>query len=170
MRLREDLWWDAGAKRAILFGALPDPRTDDRTNWDPLAVRFLNDDSFEAAVEGDVWEIRRSPVDGKITSYVGKGHEDWVLTGYGLWCPNEACEYGVHLWTHASNCMAKFGGACKAPKPEGQVQSCWTWTGSIARGDLTASPSLFVDHKTCGWHGYLQGGAMSGAIDGKYAE
>jgi hypothetical protein len=167
MRLREDSHWDAGHKRAVLLGAVLDPREDDHTNWDPHWLVTLNDDSFEAAQPGDVWEVRGSPTDPGTISWQRQGREDWVMIGYGLWCPNERCTAGVHLWDHASDCPAPRG-SCKVPRPDAQVQSCWAWSGSIEDGTLTASPSLFVDHESCGWHGFLQNGEMAGQVEDKY--
>lgn len=161
MRLREDRWWDAGTKRAAQLGGAPDPRVDPHKNWDPLYIHMLDDDSFESAQEGDVWEIRRSPTDGRVTSYVGKDHEGWVMVGYALWCPNESCEYGVHLWTHMPDCDARFGGPCKNRKPEGHIQSCWFWAGSISDSSLTASPALDASAQVgCGWSGHLRSGEL----------
>lgn len=55
MRLRDDNYREAGFKRAVLLGAVPDPRKDEHHNYDPLYIRFLNDDAFEAAQPGDHW-------------------------------------------------------------------------------------------------------------------
>ena len=169
MRLRQDNHWDAGLKRAVLLGAVPDPREDKHHNYDPQWLVTLNDDSFEAAQDGDVWEVRGSPTKPGTIAWTSVGHEDWPLVGYGLWCPNEACVEGVHLWDHATDCPADTGkGPCKRNRPSGQVQSCWVWGGSIIHGTLTAHPSLFVDHESCGWHGWLKDGVMTGAVDPKY--
>lgn len=167
LRRRTDFWWSAGRKRAVSLGAVPDPRQDDSKNWDPKWLAQLNDDSFEPAQPGDVWEIRRSPKDGRTTAATRRGHMTWGVTGYGLWCPNEKCHDGVHRWTHASDCRGDYGEACKTGEKEG-VQSCWVWTGSIEAGDLTANPSLFCNFASCGWHGYLRNGVMEGWIEAQY--
>lgn len=84
----------------------------------------------------------------------------WVLhnrnggvTGYALTCPNQACPQGVHPWDHAYNCPVRS---------EPDAPPCWTWTGSIEEGNLTASPSLHVMAELggCGWHGWLRDGQM----------
>lgn len=169
MRLRVDSWWEAGRKRAVLLGAVPDPRQDDSKNWAAHWLACLNDDSFEPAMPGDVWEVRQSPDEPGVISYHSADRQDWLLTGYGLWCPNEKCHEGMHSWTHAHDCPARFhdDGLCKTGEKQG-VQSCWIWSGSIEAGDLTASPSLFIDDASCGWHGFLQQGQMNGWIEAKY--
>jgi hypothetical protein len=161
LRRREDFWWEAGKKRAILLGAIADPREDDATHWDPEYLAMLSDPERQPAIPGDVWEVRLDPNDKRRQSYRREGCEDWQVIGYGLVCPNEACDYGIHVWTHASDCKAPYGQeGCKRNQP-----SCWTWTGSIEGGDLTASPSLFAKSKECGWHGFLQQGEMKGNVE-----
>lgn len=153
MRLRGDSWWDAGTKRAILIGARPDPRQQDRKKWDPLYLRLLNDPAFEPAQPGDVWRIRWVEGDPRRQTYRHDAPDDWPIGGYALWCPNEACDYGVHVWDHAMDCPAPFG-ACKYNRT-----SCWEWSGTPEDGTLTAHPSLWVKGG-CGWHGFLRSGEM----------
>lgn len=168
MRLRQDNHWEAGFKRAVALGAVPDPRSNEKSRLDPEYVRTHLDGGAEAAQDGDVWEVLWRPDRPGTISWTREKHEDWTLIGYGLWCPNERCIHGVHFWDHASDCDFIQTGICKSPKPEGQVQSCWVWAGSISDGTLTASPSLFVDDASCGWHGYLKSGVMEGSIDQKF--
>lgn len=153
LRRREDFWWRAGKKRAILLGAVPDPREDDSKNWDPDYLAYLSDPKAEECKPGDVWEFRDLG-DGTQT-YRRKGHTKAPVIGYGLWCPNERCHYGMHVWTHASDCKADAGKPCKNGGP-----SCWNWEGTIEDNDLTAHPSLWANHESCGWHGYLRHGEM----------
>jgi hypothetical protein len=160
LRRREDSWWTAGKKRTVLLGAVPDPRRDDAKNWSQDYLKALSDPAFEEAKPGDVWEVRLDPTDDRTQSIRRGGNEHWQVIGYVLVCPNEACLYGVHQWTHASDCKAPYGDVCKHGGP-----SCWTWTGSIEGGDLTGHPSLFAKFKECGWHGFLQQGVMNGNVE-----
>lgn len=157
LRRRIGDWWYAGMKRAVLLGAVEDPRQTPDKNWHGEYLDKLNDDSFEEAKVGDVWIVRGGMEDEHRVFVHGDGHEDWPIIGYGLWCPNERCQHGVHLWTHASDCNARYGdvSTCKT----GGL-SCWRWSGSIEGGDLTAQPSLFANHESCGWHGFLTAGEM----------
>lgn len=77
--------------------------------------------------------------------------------GYALTCPNASCKQGVHVWDHAWDCRPG------ARKCDGS--GCWTWTGSIEGGTLTAQPSLhvLVSKGGCGWHGWLRQGEMTAA-------
>lgn len=101
---------------------------------------FTNPDyaDVEPAQPGDVWILR---------------NRNGGITGYGLTCPNEACTQGAHPWDHAYNCPVRS---------EPDAPPCWTWTGSIEDGTLTASPSLHVMAELggCGWHGWLRDGEM----------
>lgn len=158
MRVRTDSWWLAARKRAVEKGASPDPRTTPPPNggeWSKDFLDALNDPNFEAAQDGDVWVLRG---EGR-TQSVGEGHDDWPVIGYGLVCPRETCEDPVHLWTHASDCEARYGQErpCKHGGP-----SCWTWTGSPGDDTLTAHPSLWIKEPGCGWHGFLRNGKMQG--------
>lgn len=138
----------------MLLGAVLDPRKDDSKNWDPDYIDFLNQDGGEAE-PGDVWEFRRVEDSPNTQTYRLEGNEKLTVVGYGLWCPNERCEYGMHIWTHASDCKADQGKPCKNGGP-----SCWNWTGTIEDNDLTGNPSLWANHPSCGWHGYLRNGEM----------
>lgn len=184
MRLRTDSCWDAFAKRAVLLGTRPDPRGVRRitfpdrrpgragppriTRWAPEYVAMVRDDGFEPARDGDVWrirghaELRGRADDGSLfTSMInswGEDHPTWPVIGYGLTCPNRACLEGGHRWTHAHDCRGLYGEPCKAGP--GRL-SCWEWTGSPEDGNLSASPSLFIDWDGCGWHGFLTSGAMT---------
>lgn len=54
-------------------------------------------------------------------------------------------------------------GTLKMRGPNGEwVPGCWKWTGTIADGTLSGTPSLFspTDLGGCGWHGYLTAGEM----------
>lgn len=157
MRLRTEHWWDAGRKRAILLGAAADPRLDDPARWDKVFLDFLNTDGNEALL-GDVWVIRLHPRSRRQTSW--RDHEEWPIVGYGLTCPLETCDAGIHIWDHAYDCDFYKGSDCKIGA---ERLSCWTWTGSVEAGDLTASPSLHCvkDLGGCGYHGFLQNGVMS---------
>lgn len=86
----------------------------------------------EGAQPGDVWRITDRPGN---------------LLGYALACPNEACDQGVHFWTHARDCERE------------SCAGCWAWSGSPEDGTLSATPSLWVAHG-CGWHGFLTAGEM----------
>jgi hypothetical protein len=174
LRLRTDEWYDAGAWRAILLGARPDPREDPSIKWHPPFLHFLDD--HDEATPGDVWEVRRgTDGQGHLVLAHGTTHEDWPVTGYGLVCPIETCRDGVHTWTHAHNCPAResYGGRCK--RGVGRL-SCWDWTGSIEHHDLTASPSLQIlpskdakgvpypsgdTRQTCEFHGWLKAGILA---------
>lgn len=161
LRLRQDAhWWQAGAKRAILLGARPDPRKDDSKNWDPLYLRELNDPTFEEAKPGDVWRLVIDPdyEAGKGRTYSWLPKDGWILGGYAIWCPKEDCNEGVHWWSHATDCKGMYGEPCKYGERPGQ-SSCWLWTGSVEEGNLTAEPSLFASG-SCGWHGFLRQGEM----------
>lgn len=153
MRLRTDDYHLAGWKRGALVGG----RTD-------VAEQFLVDDVIEA-VEGDVWVIRTMPPgdeDGWRTQSWGGDHEDWPVIGYALTCPNESCRFGVHEWTHASNCDQHFPAGGPRCAHQRDRTSCWTWSGSVLDGTLTASPSLHspADLGGCGWHGWLRNGTL----------
>lgn len=159
LRHRTDSWWEAGQKRRVELGARPDPRLEPR-GWDPAFLALLDDPSFQRAYEGDVWIIRGGwqTSDGQAGFYMSydERRQDWPIIGYGLTCPNEWCDAGVHLWTHASDCPAFLGRSCK----NGGPHSCWTWSGDISSGTLTANPSLFANYDACGWHGFLVQGQM----------
>jgi hypothetical protein len=154
LRQRTDLWWDAGRWRAILLGAVPDPRLDPSVKWHQPFLHYLDD--HEEAKIGDVWVFRTCPTGPKIrTTYQLPTADDahWPVTHYGLVCPVPNCQAGVHVWHHAYDCPAgdTFGADCKraaAATPGGSTirkrGSCWDWTGSVEGGDLTASPSLQV--------------------------
>lgn len=156
LRRRSDDWRDAGRWRAILLGAVPDPRLDRMVRWDPDFLAWI--DTHDAALVGDVWEVRRGQVNGHL-AHSHNGDRDWAVGGYALVCPVESCTYGVHSWTHAFDCPARetFGGRCK--RGEGR-QSCWDWTGSVEDHDLTADPSLQV-LKACLFHGHLRQGVLA---------
>lgn len=170
MRLRTDSPWDAFAKRSVLLGARPDPRTTaprGGLGWHPPYLVMIGDDAFEPAQLGDAWRIRghvemieRADGSGsfpRATQHWADEHR-WPVVGYSLTCPNERCPEGGHRWTHASDCDGDYGRACKLGA--GRL-SCWDWTGSAEAGDLTASPSLWVNWDLCGWHGFLQSGVMT---------
>jgi hypothetical protein len=131
MRLRADSLHIAGWKRSAALGArIPDPHDDVYMNADYAGI--------PPAEPGDVWILH---------------NRNGEVVGYGLTCPNEACEQGAHPWDHARDCPVRT--APDAPP-------CWTWTGSIEDGSLTASPSLHVvkEWGGCGWHGWLRNGEM----------
>lgn len=94
--------------------------------------------NIEAAQLGDVWEIH---------------NQAGAIVGYGLTCPNVRCDQGAHAWDHAFDCPIRY-------QPD--APGCWTWSGSVADGTLTASPSLHVleERGGCGWHGWLRDGEM----------
>jgi hypothetical protein len=154
LRRREDFWWRAGKKRAVLLGAVPDPREDDSKDWAPDYLAYLSDSKAEEVKPGDVWEFRKVEGEKATQTYRLKGNEHLTVVGYGLWCPNERCQEGMHVWTHASDCKAPFG-PCKHGGP-----SCWNWSGTIEDNDLTGQPSLWANHPGCGWHGFLRAGEM----------
>jgi hypothetical protein len=84
------------------------------------------------------------------------------LAGYDIACPR--CRR-VHAWTTAINCasrrpLATGGFTCDHTG----TGSCWTWTGTLEDGTLSASPSLHSDpaHGGCGFHGHLTNGDLSG--------
>jgi hypothetical protein len=159
MHRRTDSWHEAGYKRAILLGARVDPRIDGPPHWDQRWLDMVNDGNFAVAEPGDVWQARvDSHLSGVTTSY--SDDVTWPIGGYVLVCPLERCQFGAHLWTHASDCPGRSGGTCK----RGGADSCWRWSGSIEDGDLTAEPSLYIPavRGGCGWHGYLIHGEMVG--------
>lgn len=94
--------------------------------------------AIDPAEPGDAWALRNRNGD---------------VTGYALTCPNEACDQGVHPWDHAFDCPVRA--ADDAPP-------CWTWTGDVESGTLTATPSLHVLKESggCGWHGWIRNGEM----------
>jgi len=160
LRTDPEIWpHDAGRKRAVLLGAVPNPLDDLETNWSEDWLAFVRADGGEAA-PGDVWEISINPDNDRQHSCVP--HEGWTVVGYTLWCPNEACPFGTHEWTHAHDCKPYDGVPCKNGGP-----SCWTWTGSPLDGTLTASPSLYSprDIGGCGWHGHLNAGELTGKVE-----
>lgn len=155
MRPRTGDWWTAGVKRAIERGGRSDPRADDATKWAPDFIAQLNDPTFEAAQDGDVWRVVWT---GEDSWRSGVGPDEGPLAGYVLTCPAPNCEEGVHLWVLASNCECRdkdTGKCCHAG-----VGTCWTWTGTPEEGNLTASPSLFARGAKCEWHGWLRDGVM----------
>lgn len=157
MRIRTDSWWDAGRKRAVLLAAVPDPLRDEATDWDPVWLEFLRTPENEAR-PGDVWVLRQQPGDASLRSWRNDPEvADWPVTGYGLVCPDEGCDAGVHCWDHASDCPGRYkGGFCKNGGP-----SCWRWTGTPEDDTLTGEPSLLIrGESTCGWHGHLRSGQM----------
>lgn len=170
LRLRHDEWHDAGRWRAILLGAVPDPREDHTIRWDPEFLSWL--DHHDEAKVGDVWAFRTKPSGPNVvTSYhdvTADGlRSHWPVTHFGLVCPIETCHEGVHVWHHAYNCKARdtFGADCKRGKGRG---SCWDWSGSIESNDLSANPSLEIKTEidgrrlnTCGFHGHLKAGVLS---------
>lgn len=162
MRLRNTSPWDAGNKRAIELGAIPDPRTDTSgTNWS--ADYLLQLEATEAARAGDCWRIRRDPEDGRRwtwTDAYDDGRTSWPIIGYWLTCPLPHCTDGVHGWTHAYNCPARDDAANQCKQGEGRL-SCWDWTGSPEAGDLTASPSLQMLPPSCEFHGFLRNGVLA---------
>lgn len=145
--------------------------------WDPSFLSWL--DRHEEAKVGDVWTFRRRPTGpGVVSTYRERDSETWhwPVTHYGLVCPVETCEYGVHVWDHAHNCPARetFGVDCRRGA---RRTSCWDWTGTIEQSDLTASPSLQilpikptpvlathpvqVTRQTCQFHGKLLHGLLA---------
>ena len=132
MRLRTDSFHIAGWKRAhALRGCDCGP--------DQKHVAHKPKEYPDPPAEpGDVWVLR---------------NRNGEVTGYGLTCPNETCEQGVHPWDHAYDCPRR--GEADAPP-------CWSWSGSIEDGTLTATPSLhvLVERGGCGWHGFLRNGEM----------
>ena len=134
MRLRTDSLHIAGWKRSAELGARQvDPDDNDVSTHPDYAA-------IEPAQPGDVWILR---------------NQNGGIVGYGLTCPNEACDQGAHAWDHARDCPHRY---------ERDAPPCWTWTGSIEDGTLTATPSLHVvkEWGGCGWHGWLRNGEMVG--------
>lgn len=178
MRARYDNYRDAGRWRAIVLGAVPDPREDRSVSWDPGFLSFL--DRHDEAKEGDVWVFRLKPAGPHVTATwraVDAETAHWPVSHYGLVCPAKNCRYGVHVWDHAYNCPARevWGADCKRG---GKRLSCWDWTGTIEAHTLTADPSLHILpvkdksdqpypaddlRQTCQWHGWLKKGAMTQA-------
>lgn len=164
LRLRTDEWHTAGAWRAVLLGAAPDPRADPH-RWARHFTTWLEEGHEEAKV-GDVWRLRRCPTGPHIVQGYAENHLDWPVSHYALVCPVATCADGVHGWAHAYDCPAgdHFGAECKVGP--GRL-SCWTWTGSIEAGTLTASPSLHIlpasapTFKTCEFHGFLTNGVLA---------
>jgi uncharacterized protein DUF6527 len=141
VKLRTDSFHIAGWKRAhALRGCDCPPGQKNHVAHKPRKYR-------EPAAElGDVWKLH---------------NRNGGLVGYALTCPLERCDQGVHAWDHAYNC---------AQRTDPDAPPCWTWTGSVEDGTLTASPSLMVmteidgrPLETCGWHGWLRDGVMSSA-------
>lgn len=155
MRVRVDRWWEAGRKRAVLLGAIPNPLDDASSAWDPAWLDFLRTPGGEAE-PGDVWVLRSAPGESGRSWAEDEVTAGWPIIGYGLTCPETKCEDGIHLWDHATGCPARFAsGPCKNGGP-----SCWTWTGQPEDDTLTGQPSLFMPTPGCGWHGYLRDGVM----------
>jgi hypothetical protein len=153
VRIRTDSWWEAGRKRAVLLGAVPDPLADAETDWDPDWLEFMR--SGDEAKPGDVWVVRST---GHGRTYRADQGDAGPIVGYGLVCPAEHCSSGVHIWDHASDCPGRYqGGVCKNGGP-----GCWTWTGRPEDDTLTGNPSLLIraEGGGCGWHGYLRDGQM----------
>jgi hypothetical protein len=153
MRLRTDNFHLAGWKRAALIGGRID------------VAKSILDDPIPAAEPGDVWIVRQSPKNIDEMRFGGSDEEsaDWPIVGYALTCPNGACRFGVHDWTWANNCSQKLpegGPRCVHMRDR---QSCWTWTGSVEEGTLTANPSLHSPTKLggCGFHGWLKKGVLA---------
>jgi len=158
MRVRTDSWHNAGRKRAVLLGAVPNPLNDPDRSWSPDWRRFMVAPGNEA-VPGDCWVVRQNPDDGTERGW-GASTLGWPVVGYGLVCPLESCTEGVHVWDHASDCPGRFGSEpCKYDN--GQA-GCWTWTGTPEDDTLTGSPSLhcMAERGGCGWHGWLRNGQM----------
>lgn len=97
------------------------------------------------AQPGDIWTVRWYKATGR-----------GPIAGYSICCPR--C-LRVHSWTTALNCGSRQGGVCQ----HNGTGSCWGWTGSAARGTLTASPSLHCIESAggCGFHGWLQNGVIA---------
>lgn len=135
MRLRTDSAHIAGWKRAHRLNGCPHAGKSAE-----CVCRSMKPEnaSVPEAEPGDVWRTREGSADGPVI-------------GYGLTCPNERCDQGMHIWTHAYDCTDRTPG-----------HSCWTWTGSPETDDLTATPSLHVMAELggCGWHGWLRDGVM----------
>ena len=158
LRVRTDEFYRAGWKRAMLHGALPDPRTAPSPSgeWSPDWIAFV--EHGEEAQPDDVWILRQPPGDPCRRNY-REDHLDWPIVGYALTCPQPACATGVHAWDHAHECKACPGGCQKGPD-----RGCWDWSGSAYDNTLTANPSLHcvLELGGCGWHGWLRNGEMVG--------
>lgn len=165
MRVRTADFWDAGAKRAILLGARPDPRVTSPSPGSEWSQRYLDFlDSGEEARPGDVWILRQPPGQPNQRSW-DESHPDWPIIGYAMTCPLASCEHGLHAWDHAHSCPAgKSEGGVVQPCEKGPDRGCWDWSGSAYDGTLTASPSLHcvAELGGCGWHGHLVNGEMVG--------
>lgn len=164
LRLRHDSWRDAGKWRAILLGAVPDPRKEPH-RYDELWPAWIQ--THDEAKVGDVWRIQQRPFGPHIV-YSYRGNDPtWPVSHYALVCPVRTCPDGIHMWAHAYNCpaLSTFGAPCK--RGAGRL-SCWDWTGSVESGTLTAQPSLQVlpcpdksgKPTTCQFHGYLREGVL----------
>lgn len=97
---------------------------------------------------GEAWAIRW---------HSGEPDVEGPFAGYAIVCVK--CSR-VHYWTTAVNCSSRRslpsgGTTCD----HGGKASCWTWTGSIEGGDLTATPSL-QDLGDCKWHGHATAGEL----------
>jgi hypothetical protein len=164
LRLRTDDWRDAGRWRAIVLGAVPDPRQHPETRWVEGWTTWL--ERNEPARPGDVWRVRQNPAGPNVMLSSGERY-DWPIACYVLVCPLPRCPDGAHQWHHAYDCSAgdTYGAACK--RGPGRL-SCWDWSGSIEAGNLNAAPSLQVlpsdpPGLTCEYHGFLRQGVMTNA-------
>lgn len=147
MRVRTDSLHIAGWKRAHDLLGCPLTKPLSAEGRDHLAHHVSHRAEWadvEPAAPGDVWILRNT----------NRG-----IVGYALTCPKVDCHEGVHPWDHAYNCPVRT---------EPDAPPCWSWSGSIEEGNLTAAPSLQVmteiDGKptgSCGYHGFLQSGQMS---------
>lgn len=135
LRARTDCSWvDADTRLTIDRGVRDDGLVT------PRERAFIT--GLDPIEPGDAWPI----------SWSMGGH-----AGYAIVCPR--CRQ-VHTWTLARNCgFDVVNGQC-GHKRDGGKGSCWTWTGDLAAGTLTADPSLLNGDPECGWHGWLKNGEL----------
>lgn len=136
MRVRVDSAHIAGWKRAH---ALRGCEVSCGPEPDPNHVAHLAKyGTIDPAEDGDIWYVRQ---------------QNLVIAGFALTCPRPNCESGVHAWAHAHDCTQR---------DDPRHTSCWTWTGTPEKMDLSAEPSLMVDPSRggCGFHGWLRKGNL----------
>lgn len=176
LQLRTDEWHTAGAWRAILLGATPDPRRDAPEHWAPDFLEWVKHN--RPAEVGDVWEVRQKPSGPHIIYASGPLRPEtatWPVSHYALVCPVTSCRDGVHPWAHAYNCPAGDTNGADCKIGAGRL-SCWDWTGTVGDHNLTANPSLMIlptkdaagvaypasdPRQTCRFHGFLRNGVLA---------